>query len=1070
MAEADSNRRMLILIASLPHKQVGKLLHMVRMAFARAHVSRDEAGDIMFFRSRHCMSDTRLQELDAEDGQETAPAYAAAAVHATWVLRRFEGLWKESIADPDAWRLGYRARAAEELGAMEAYLHESVFRIASGYHSLVSGLYPECGHPEARVTGADPNAPGLSFADFKCALVRQRAEGGLPSEPSFWWQQPRRRCEVVDLLVSERFSSVDALVAASLVTAFDLTDNLKHSYSHFLKEINEAAVKVVEAGQALLLPDTELVDAAVGKVVVMVSQFANNTSWRLAQQAWTIHGQPVISAQQRCLHDYIAYTTLAVLETAVVADKGPSLRELLQCQLIKALGCGEAGPTCWPGPQILSVCVGGGSTDAEHLALNPGLAGERAEMDRVAAAYGAWLARTTVAKGRVPTTELLDSTSTCLSTCHNGASSVDDGASLHTRASLRCVNNQRMTLVSTSDIQRFLKCNGFYFGALDGVYGIRTRMAVIGFQNLEVLPTTGAVDEGTAEAMRSFRNIQPADCEAAVAVAAFPCPENSRARLTSVQDVQIWLKCNGFMVTADVTGYMNTFTSRAIRSFQQAACLAVDGVVGPLTSARMREWYDGWHDKENCVKWTVTQLGDKTDSYQCFPTGGYGVNSHIDVRPMKVFLRCSGFSYGGEMAGDNGNEQSFRDAVTGFQAAARIPETGNLDSATVAKVATWDAAWADYRPLNSVPQRKAADWFKNGGWGTDISVAPANAVEARTAVAADTNGKTLGEVRKLMLAAASATKNGQLLPGPQVDSGELIAEMQAQIQRLQCLSKCREFDVMPTRALRSLAAFHLLDVDGSRNVLLERLAASARQESADKCPALATSAAATRCCDVGNNCLGMVCHWPMEALGSSAVLRISVGADGVDDASGGHDIVVHVDAAGAVGGLLIPGGSGDHTTTFVVSGARVAGLPANAALSFEASQRGGALALSVRLCPTEHLCTPMSIIFAGIPVGLGDNQPARLPAIVTPAQKVVPLPPDRSDPTQWHWVLDDHESFVKGGSLDAVSFGVAMALLKSEGNAVMDANVQDLSTNLRQTEQTDLDRTEVGRLECRRKQ
>lgn len=45
----------------------GKMLHLIKSAFQRGHVSRDNLGQVLHFRSLHCMDQDMLQQLDAED-------------------------------------------------------------------------------------------------------------------------------------------------------------------------------------------------------------------------------------------------------------------------------------------------------------------------------------------------------------------------------------------------------------------------------------------------------------------------------------------------------------------------------------------------------------------------------------------------------------------------------------------------------------------------------------------------------------------------------------------------------------------------------------------------------------------------------------------------------------------------------------------------------------------------------------------------------------------------------------------------------------------------------------------
>ncbi|BAB77032.1 peptidoglycan-binding domain-containing protein [Anabaena sp. FACHB-709] len=59
------------------------------------------------------------------------------------------------------------------------------------------------------------------------------------------------------------------------------------------------------------------------------------------------------------------------------------------------------------------------------------------------------------------------------------------------------------------DVQAVLQSLGFYNGALDGIYGLRTARAVAAFQRSQRLVGDGRVGKLTWQALRNSKNIPP---------------------------------------------------------------------------------------------------------------------------------------------------------------------------------------------------------------------------------------------------------------------------------------------------------------------------------------------------------------------------------------------------------------------------------------------------------------------------------------------------------------------------------------------------------------------------------
>ncbi len=67
-----------------------------------------------------------------------------------------------------------------------------------------------------------------------------------------------------------------------------------------------------------------------------------------------------------------------------------------------------------------------------------------------------------------------------------------------------CPNNANAPLSSTLDLQRYLDCNGFSPGPLDGSMGPQTKQAIKTFQATNGLVADGVVGPKTKAAMRAY--------------------------------------------------------------------------------------------------------------------------------------------------------------------------------------------------------------------------------------------------------------------------------------------------------------------------------------------------------------------------------------------------------------------------------------------------------------------------------------------------------------------------------------------------------------------------------------
>jgi hypothetical protein len=124
-------------------------------------------------------------------------------------------------------------------------------------------------------------------------------------------------------------------------------------------------------------------------------------------------------------------------------------------------------------------------------------------------------------------------------------------------------------------LQVALRAYGLYLGAIDGISGPATRRGVRRFQQRTGLHVDGRVGPATRRALGVLG--QPV----------FGKRTLHRGLVGwDVSVLQFLLARRGDLVP--ITGYFDAFTARALRRFQRARGLAVDGVAGPKTLKALR--------------------------------------------------------------------------------------------------------------------------------------------------------------------------------------------------------------------------------------------------------------------------------------------------------------------------------------------------------------------------------------------------------------------------------------------------------------------------------------------------
>jgi SpoIID/LytB domain protein len=135
-----------------------------------------------------------------------------------------------------------------------------------------------------------------------------------------------------------------------------------------------------------------------------------------------------------------------------------------------------------------------------------------------------------------------------------------------------------------NQLQGFLKVKGYLAGAVDGVFGRATEAAVRAFQRVQSLQADGVVGSATIGAISNLA-AQPGFASMA--------DTNGRVlrlgtRGTDVAELQRFLAARGYRV-GRIDGIFGSATQAAVRSFQAAARVPVDGQVGPATRLALLE-------------------------------------------------------------------------------------------------------------------------------------------------------------------------------------------------------------------------------------------------------------------------------------------------------------------------------------------------------------------------------------------------------------------------------------------------------------------------------------------------
>ena len=143
-----------------------------------------------------------------------------------------------------------------------------------------------------------------------------------------------------------------------------------------------------------------------------------------------------------------------------------------------------------------------------------------------------------------------------------------------------------LRLNSTGDAVRALQQNlttlGFYYGDITGHYGSLTETAVRKFQQSRGMTADGIAGAKTLAAIASA--LGGSGATVAGGSSKTLREGDSGAAVTELQNM---LKALGYYY-GDITGHFGSLTRQAVRKFQEANNLTVDGVAGPATLNKLR--------------------------------------------------------------------------------------------------------------------------------------------------------------------------------------------------------------------------------------------------------------------------------------------------------------------------------------------------------------------------------------------------------------------------------------------------------------------------------------------------
>ena len=171
---------------------------------------------------------------------------------------------------------------------------------------------------------------------------------------------------------------------------------------------------------------------------------------------------------------------------------------------------------------------------------------------------------------------------------------------------LKLIDKPRMSGDDVKELQTLLDKHGFPCGEIDGVFGPATDKAVKSFQNANGLAVDGKVGEKTWAALRAEPIIPtPHEPEKDTRRKLYLTP---RPRMQGEDIREVQERLNAHNVVCDVDGVFGPATDTAVRAFQRAEGIDVNGVVNDKTWEALLREPDAPNPKQELVKEFVQYL------------------------------------------------------------------------------------------------------------------------------------------------------------------------------------------------------------------------------------------------------------------------------------------------------------------------------------------------------------------------------------------------------------------------------------------------------------------------------
>ena len=233
--------------------------------------------------------------------------------------------------------------------------------------------------------------------------------------------------------------------------------------------------------------------------------------------------------------------------------------------------------------------------------------------------------------------------------------------------------------------QTLLKQYGYYGGKLNGKLDSATKEAIKNFQHYNKLTENGKLDTETLTKLNGSDVVKA------------PIADKETANKEDVKHVQERLAYYGYYTMA-IDGLYGNGTIAAVKAFQKANGLPVDGVVGKKTLAKL--------DATDSVK---KQVVDDTKELEEHPTLRKGDKGKA-VKELQKLLKAAGV-YSGNIDGTYGTETV--KAVKAYQKANGLKEDGKCGPFTWAKLLGIDIKTV-YPDATEKPDDNVLRWGDKG--------------------------------------------------------------------------------------------------------------------------------------------------------------------------------------------------------------------------------------------------------------------------------------------------------------------------------------------------------------------